>query len=87
MKRILFSVFATAFFAGAFPFAGAADPFTITFPVAELGNCADPQDCFSYCDKPENQDACFAFAKKNKLLKETDANLPPPSDILNHPKT
>ena len=59
----------------------------ITFPVAELGNCADPQDCFSYCDKPENQDACFAFAKKNKLLKETDANLPPPSDILNRAKT
>src|SRR3989338_3086137 len=59
----------------------------ITFPFAELGNCADPQDCFSYCDKPENQDACFAFAKKNKLLKETDANLPPPSDILNRAKT
>lgn len=59
----------------------------ITFPVPELGNCANRQDCFAFCNKPENQDACFAFARKNKLLKETDTNLPPPSEIIAQAKT
>lgn len=59
----------------------------ITFPIAELGNCSNPQECFSYCDKPENAETCFAFAKKKNLLKETDANLPPPSEILTSAKT
>ncbi|MBI3955306.1 hypothetical protein HY338_02580 [Candidatus Gottesmanbacteria bacterium] len=59
----------------------------VTFPVAELGNCANPTECFSYCDKPENQTACFSFAKKKNLLKEADANLPPPSEIVTSAKT
>ncbi len=59
----------------------------ITFPVAELGNCATPQDCFAYCDKPDNQNTCFAFAKQKNLLKESDVNLPPPSEILTSAKT
>lgn len=59
----------------------------ITFPIVELGNCANPKECFAYCDKPENQDACFAFAKKKNLLKAADENLPPPSEIVTSAKT
>ncbi len=59
----------------------------VTFPIAELGNCANPKECFAYCDKPENQDACFAFAKKKNLLKAADENLPPPSEIVSSAKT
>src|SRR3989344_3588809 len=82
MKRILFSVFATAFFAGAFPFAGAADPFTITFPVAELGNCASQTECKTYCDVPANQDACLQFATDNSLIsKEKIAKIKKFKDI------
>lgn len=59
----------------------------ITFPIAQLGNCSNPKDCFTYCDKPENAETCFAFAKNKNLLKESDADLPPPSAILSSAKT
>lgn len=37
--------------------------FDIEFPVAELGGCADRAACKAYCNQPENEDACTAFAK------------------------
>lgn len=40
----------------------------ITFPIAELGNCASAQECMAYCNKPENHDACSAFGEKKGLL-------------------
>lgn len=40
----------------------------IQFPVAELGNCSDQAKCKAYCDKPENSDACLAYAEKNNLM-------------------
>ena len=36
----------------------------IQYPVKELGNCQDEKECRTYCDKPENMDACVTFAKK-----------------------
>lgn len=35
----------------------------ITFPIAELGNCATATDCKIYCDDPTHIDACIAYAK------------------------
>ena len=36
--------------------------FDITFPVAELGGCADKTACKAYCEVAENQSACESFA-------------------------
>lgn len=44
----------------------------ITFPVAELGNCGSKGECKTYCDEPDNFKACFAFAKKHKLIREIE---------------
>lgn len=42
----------------------------ITFPIAELGNCANINQCKAYCDNPSNHDACMSFAKKKGFHKE-----------------
>lgn len=42
----------------------------VTFPIAELGNCTDVNECRTYCHQEENHDLCEAFAKKKKLLSE-----------------
>ena len=46
---------------------------SITFPVAELGNCADKSECHSYCERPENISTCISFAKKRVLRNEEEA--------------
>ncbi|MDP2638995.1 MAG: hypothetical protein Q8P06_02395 [Candidatus Azambacteria bacterium] len=44
----------------------------IQFPVKELGDCQDKSSCKSYCDKPENIEACIAFAEKNDLMSKDE---------------
>lgn len=41
----------------------------ITFPVAELGNCAGPQECKDFCEQPGNHATCENFAKSRGLNK------------------
>ena len=45
----------------------------ITFPVAELANCADKAACRSYCDKTENISACVLFAEQHDLMTKDQA--------------
>src|SRR3989344_4858404 len=45
-----------------------ADISDIQYPVPELGNCTSEANCRSYCDKPQNTEACLAFAEKNNLM-------------------
>ncbi|MBI4085251.1 MAG: hypothetical protein HY432_01960 [Candidatus Liptonbacteria bacterium] len=45
----------------------------ISFPVAELGNCGDKQECKTYCDEPANAGACLDFAEKNNLMSREEA--------------
>src|SRR3989344_5617635 len=40
----------------------------VQFPVKELGDCQNQSACKSYCDKPENIEACVSFAEKNGLM-------------------
>ena len=40
----------------------------ISYPIAELDNCANKAACKTYCDKSENMDACLSFAQKNNLM-------------------
>jgi len=44
----------------------------ISYPVAELGNCADKTACKAYCDKSENIDACLSFAEKNGIMSKEE---------------
>ncbi len=39
----------------------------ITFPVEELDNCQNKEECKTYCDDPLNQDACDTFREKYGL--------------------
>lgn len=59
--------------------ATAASVFDITFPIPELGNCADRQECRVYCDDMAHSDACTAFAQAHGLGNSQSAkktNLP-----------
>lgn len=46
-----------------------------TYPITELENCENKQACFTYCDNPDNIDACIDFAEEHNLL--------PPREIEN----
>lgn len=47
-----------------------AKKYGVTFPVAELGNCADFSSCRTYCNDQSNREQCVAFAKKKGFYKE-----------------
>lgn len=40
----------------------------IQFPVKELGGCKSENDCKSYCDNPQNLEACISFAEEHNLM-------------------
>ncbi len=44
----------------------------ISFPIAELGNCAGPDECEEYCARRENMEVCDSFAKAHGLVVEVD---------------
>lgn len=39
---------------------------TYVFPIAELGNCATRQECYAYCNNPDNKSVCLAFAQAHQ---------------------
>ncbi|OGG93442.1 hypothetical protein A2609_01810 [Candidatus Kaiserbacteria bacterium RIFOXYD1_FULL_47_14] len=43
-------------------------PYTIKYPITELGNCKSKDACKNYCDDPNHIDACVTFAEKNGML-------------------
>src|SRR3989344_4842680 len=63
-KAVLFSLIVSALFIS---YVSAQSVFDIKFPVAELGNCANKEECKAYCEKEENFSACRAFASKYGL--------------------
>lgn len=40
---------------------------SISYPVAELGNCASKSVCKTYCDEVAHRAACIGFAQRNQL--------------------
>lgn len=36
------------------------------------GGCRGPQECQVYCQSPQNQEACFNFAKENGFIEESE---------------
>lgn len=49
--------------------AAAAAKIGIKFPVADLGNCASPQECRDYCKLEANKSVCSDFAIKMGIQK------------------
>ena len=47
----------------------------VQYPVKELGDCKDKSACKTYCDKPENVEACVNFAEKNNLMSKEEIGL------------
>ena len=47
----------------------------IRYPVEELNNCKSESDCKTYCDNPDNHEACFAFAEKNNLMSKEEIRI------------
>ena len=47
-------------------------PETIQFPIVELGNCKNKEECKKYCDDAKHVDACIAFAEKNNLMSQEE---------------
>ncbi len=46
----------------------------ITFPIAELGNCADKDACKAYCDEGAHMTECVAFAEAHGLMNKEEAS-------------
>ncbi|MEK7620432.1 MAG: hypothetical protein AAB413_04325, partial [Patescibacteria group bacterium] len=68
-SRVTFFIVALGIFAA---FQASASLEDVTYPVAELGNCASQDECFAYCGVAENYDACISFAEANELLEEEE---------------
>ncbi len=49
-----------------------AKKYGVTFPIAELGNCANFSACKTYCDDATHGDQCIAFAKKKGFYKQIE---------------
>lgn len=47
-----------------------SDYYKITYPVPELGNCANFAECLKYCEDPVNYNGCSEFAKKKGFYQE-----------------
>lgn len=46
----------------------------ISFPVAELGSCANESECKTFCDDPDNITACVDFAERNGLMSDEEVS-------------
>lgn len=44
----------------------------ITFPIAELGNCADTVACMAYCDQPANVQTCLRWAERHGVTSDEE---------------
>lgn len=47
----------------------------IKFPITELNDCSSKEECKSYCDSPENFNACLAFGQKHGLMTKQEADV------------
>jgi len=56
------AIIAAALFVAGVIVVSASSPLDIEFPIPELGNCAGKTECKAYCDDPDNEEACLAFA-------------------------
>src|SRR3989338_2657625 len=68
MKRIfIIDVALFLLFLGTYYVFAQGEP-AIAYPVAELGNCGNEQECRAYCDNLSHIQECVAFAEDHNLL-------------------
>lgn len=72
LARILISFAFAALFVFSAVIASAQEE-NITYPIAELGNCKNKEQCKKYCDDLANVNQCVSFAEKNGLMDAEEA--------------
>ena len=45
---------------------------SVTFPIAELGNCTDQANCRTYCNLSEHMTACLDYASTHGLMSQDE---------------
>ncbi len=49
---------------------GAAEKYGVSYPIAQLGGCADYSACRSFCEDPLNATSCINYAKQKGFYQE-----------------
>lgn len=62
-KNFFLNLAAIIFSLGLISVASAVNPFDISYPISELGNCGSQEECKAFCDNPDNQIACVEWAQ------------------------
>jgi len=70
---IIFFALLVAGFIFALPLYAQED--AIVFPIVELGNCENKEECRDYCDEPGNMSQCILFAKAHNLMTSEEADI------------
>ncbi|MDD5043187.1 MAG: hypothetical protein PHD51_00765 [Patescibacteria group bacterium] len=47
---------------------------SVQYPVKELGNCKDREDCKVFCNETKNTDVCLAFGEDHGLMKAEEVS-------------
>lgn len=58
----------------------------ITFPIAELNNCAGPKECRDFCNQESNYETCTRFAKKYGFSREQEGQSQRKDEMLEKAK-
>ena len=69
---VLCNLFLVALLVGAGLAQAQTQNLSITFPIADLGNCDSKDECKQYCNDPVHQDACFSFAETHGLMSKNE---------------
>ncbi|MEK7086858.1 MAG: hypothetical protein AAB935_01220 [Patescibacteria group bacterium] len=67
------AILASSLFVSFYLIASAISADDIQYPVAELGDCTNEENCKAFCDRPENMQPCVAFAEKHDLISQDEA--------------
>lgn len=53
--------------------AQAQNPFDISYPIPELGNCGSQEECKNFCDNPDNHAICIEWGQKQGVFSAVEA--------------
>jgi len=67
---ILFSLFSIGC-----PFGQALAQTESIYPIADLGNCKDKNDCMAFCNDSANMSSCISYGEKTGLITAEEARL------------
>jgi uncharacterized protein YutE (UPF0331/DUF86 family) len=72
-KNLIFYSAILIFVLSIFSITSAVNPFDISYPISELGNCVSQEECKVYCDSPDNQAACMDWAAGKGFVSKEEA--------------